>query len=137
MPIDREATLRQAERLKGQGRLDLAIAEYVRLVEDQPRDWNTINALGDLYLRAGDTDRAVAQFVLIADHLFGEGFFPKAAAVYKKALKSRRGVVLSSDATRVAFTWEGIETNPLLLDAARDAVTALAQMHAPSSSPYR
>jgi hypothetical protein len=26
---------------------------------------------------------------LIADHLFGEGFFPKAAAVYKKALKSR------------------------------------------------
>ena len=89
MPIDREATLRQAERLKGQGRLDLAIAEYVRLVEDQPRDWNTINALGDLYLRCGDTDRAVAQFVLIADHLFGEGFFPKAAAVYKKALKSR------------------------------------------------
>ena len=89
MPIDREATLRQAERLKGQGRLDLAIAEYVRLVEDQPRDWNTINALGDLYLRAGDTDRAVVQFVLIADHLFGEGFFPKAAAVYKKALKSR------------------------------------------------
>ena len=89
MPIDREATLRQAERLKGQGRLDLAIAEYVRLVADQPRDWNTINALGDLYLRAGDTDRAVAQFVLIADHLFGEGFFPKAAAVYKKALKSR------------------------------------------------
>jgi tetratricopeptide (TPR) repeat protein len=89
VPIDREATLRQAERLKGQGRLDLAIAEYVRLVEDQPRDWNTINALGDLYLRAGDIDRAVLQFVLIADHLFGEGFFPKAAAVYKKALKSR------------------------------------------------
>ena len=89
MPIDREATLRQAERLKGQGRLDLAIAEYVRLVDEQPRDWNTINALGDLYLRAGDHDRAVGQFVLIADHLFSEGFFPKAAAVYKKALKSR------------------------------------------------
>jgi tetratricopeptide (TPR) repeat protein len=89
VPIDRDATLRQAERLKGQGRLDLAIAEYVRLVEDQPRDWNTINALGDLYLRAGDIDRAVVQFVLIADHLFGEGFFPKAAALYKKALKSR------------------------------------------------
>ena len=91
VPIDREATLRQAERLKGQGRLDLAIAEYVRLVEEQPRDWNTINALGDLYLRAGDVDRAVVQFVLIADHLFGEGFFPKAAAVYKKALKIKAG----------------------------------------------
>jgi hypothetical protein len=54
-----------------------------------------------------------------------------------KALRSRRSVVLSSDGTRVALTWEGIETNPLLLDAARDAVTALATLHAPASSPYR
>ena len=89
VPIDRESTLRQAEKLQLQGRLDLAIAEYVRLVEEQPRDWNSINALGDLYLRAGDVDRAVAQFVQIADHLLGEGFFPKAAAVYKKALKAQ------------------------------------------------
>jgi tetratricopeptide (TPR) repeat protein len=89
VPIDRESTLRQAEKLQGQGRLDLAIAEYVRLVEEQPHDWNSINALGDLYLRAGDVNRAVGQFVLIADHLFGEGFFPKAAAVYKKALKAQ------------------------------------------------
>jgi tetratricopeptide (TPR) repeat protein len=89
VPIDRESTLRQAEKLQLQGRLDLAIAEYVRLVEEQPRDWNSINALGDLYLRAGDVDRAVAQFVRIADHLFGEGFLPKAAAVYKKALKAQ------------------------------------------------
>ncbi len=59
----------------------------MRLVEDQPRDWNSINALGDLYVRAGDTDRAVAQFTRIADHLFDEGFLPKAAALYKKALK--------------------------------------------------
>ena len=89
MPIDRETTLRQAEKLQRQGRLDLAIAEYVRLLQEQPRDWNAINALGDLYLLAGDVDRAVAQFVQIADHLFNEGFFPKASAVYKKALKSK------------------------------------------------
>ena len=54
-----------------------------------------------------------------------------------KALRSRRHVVLWSDGTRVALSWEGIETNPLLLDAARDAVSALATLHAPSSSPYR
>jgi tetratricopeptide (TPR) repeat protein len=89
VPIDRESTIRQAEKLQLQGRLDAAIAEYVRLTEDQPRDWNAINALGDLYVRAGDIDRAVAQFLKIADHLFGEGFFPKAAALYKKALKTK------------------------------------------------
>ncbi len=89
MPIDRDATLKQAEKLLRQGKLDGAIAEYVRLVEDQPRDWNTVNALGDLYVRAGELDRAVAQFTRIADHLFDEGFLPKAAALYKKALKAR------------------------------------------------
>ncbi len=87
MPIDRETTLRTAERLLRQGRLDGAIAEYVRLTDDQPRDWNSINTLGDLYVRAGNHERAVAQFVRIADHLFDEGFLPKAAALYKKALK--------------------------------------------------
>ena len=87
MAIDREAALKKAEKFLRQGKLDGAIEEYVRLVEDQPRDWNSINALGDLYVRAGDTDRAVEQFTRIADHLFTEGFFPKAAALYKKALK--------------------------------------------------
>ena len=87
MAIDRDATLKQAEKLLRQGKLDGAIAEYVRLVEDQPQDWNTINALGDLYVRAGKNDKAIEQFVRIADHQFSEGFFPKSAALYKKALK--------------------------------------------------
>ena len=87
MPLDREATLKQAEKLLRQGKLQGAIAEYVRLIEDQPRDWNSINALGDLYVRAGDVDRAVAQFTRIADFMFAEGFAPKASALYKKALK--------------------------------------------------
>jgi tetratricopeptide (TPR) repeat protein len=85
--IDRDAVLKKAEKFLRQGKLDGAIDEYVRLVEDQPRDWNAINALGDLYVRAGNTERAVEQFTRIADYLFGEGFFPKAAALYKKALK--------------------------------------------------
>ncbi|MSO45654.1 MAG: tetratricopeptide repeat protein, partial [Acidobacteria bacterium] len=85
--VDRDAALKQAEKLLRQGKLDGAIQEYVRLIEDQPKDWNSMNALGDLYLRAGNTDRAVEQFIRVADHLFGEGFYPKAAALYKKALK--------------------------------------------------
>ena len=89
VPIDRESRIRQAEKLHREGRLDAAIVEYVRLVEEQPHDWNSTNALGDLYLRSGRADRAVAQFIQIADHFFGEGFFPKAAAVYKKALKAQ------------------------------------------------
>lgn len=89
MPTDRDATLKKAEKLLRQGKLDGAIAEYVRLVEEHPKDWNAMNALGDLYVRAGQVENASAQFLRIADHLYAEGFFPKAAALYKKSLKIR------------------------------------------------
>ena len=87
LALDREDTLKKAEKLLRQGRLDAAIAEYVRLVEDQPRDWNTANTLGDLYVRAKQADKAVAQYARIAEHFFHDGFYPKAAALYKKILK--------------------------------------------------
>jgi tetratricopeptide (TPR) repeat protein len=87
LALDREDTLKKAEKLLRQGRLEAAIAEYVRVVEDQPRDWNTANMLGDLYARAAQSAKAVAQYARIADHFFEEGFYPKAAALYKKILK--------------------------------------------------
>jgi tetratricopeptide (TPR) repeat protein len=86
-PFDRESALKTAEKALRQGRIDAAIAEYVRVIEAQPRDWNSANALGDLYVRASQIDKAVAQYTRIADHLATEGFYPKAAALYKKILK--------------------------------------------------
>ena len=86
-PIDRTAALRTAEKLLRQGKLQPAIDEYLRVVEDQPRDWNTANLLGDLYVRSGKVDQAIEQFERIADSLGDEGFLPKAGALYKKILK--------------------------------------------------
>ena len=87
MAFDREGTLKKAEKLLRQGRLDAAVAEYARVVEDQPTDWNTTNTLGDLYVRAGQTAKAAAQYGRIAEHFMREGFYSKAAALYKKLLK--------------------------------------------------
>ena len=87
LALDREDTLKKAEKLLRQGRLDAAIAEYVRVTEDQPRDWNTANTLGDLYVRANQPAKAVEQYARIAEHFFQDGFYPKAAALYKKILK--------------------------------------------------
>lgn len=86
-PFDREAALKGAEKALRQGRIDAAIAEYVKVVEAQPRDWNSANALGDLYVRGNQLEKGLEQFTRIADHLNEEGFFPKAAALYKKILK--------------------------------------------------
>lgn len=87
MPVRREETLKKAEKLLKQNKLAEAIAEYVRLVEERPGDWNSANALGDLYVKAGDIASAREQFTRVADHLCDEGFLPRAAAVYKKVLK--------------------------------------------------
>ncbi len=87
MPIDRAATLRNAEKLIRQGKLDAAIAEYVRIIEDQPQDWAAKNTLGDMYARAGQIDKAVHEFVEIANNLSDEGQMAKAGALYKKILK--------------------------------------------------
>lgn len=83
----RRERLRKAEKLLRQGRLEPAIAECVVLIEEEPTDWATTNALGDLYVRAKQVDQAVGQYTRIADHFWKEGFFPKAAALYKKILK--------------------------------------------------
>ncbi len=86
-PFDREAALKSAEKALRQGKIDAAIAEYVKVVGAQPRDWNSANALGDLYVRANQLEKGLEQYTRIADHLKDEGFFPKAAALYKKILK--------------------------------------------------
>jgi tetratricopeptide (TPR) repeat protein len=86
-PFDRDAALKSAEKSLRLGKIDAAIAEYVKIVEAQPRDWNSANALGDLYMRAKQVDKGIAQYTRIAEHLAGEGFLPKAAAIYKKILK--------------------------------------------------
>jgi tetratricopeptide (TPR) repeat protein len=87
LAFDRDATLKKAEKLLRQGRLEPAIAEYGRVVEEFPRDWSTANTLGELYARAGQPEQAVGQYTRIAQHFVDEGFYPKAAALYKKILK--------------------------------------------------
>jgi len=122
VPVDRAATLRTAEKLLRQGKLDPAIAEYARVVEDHPRDWNTANLLGDLYVRSKRIDLAVQQFRRLADRLNEEGFFPKAAAVYKKLLKLK-----PDDEHSLVQSAELASTQGLLADA-RSFLNTLAEL---------
>lgn len=87
MAFDRDGALKRAEKALRLGKVDAAIDEYQALVVAQPRDWNSANALGDLFVRAGQLDKGVEQYTRIADHLADEGFYPKAAALFKKILK--------------------------------------------------
>ncbi len=119
MAIDRDATLRKAEKFLRQGRLDHAIGEYLRVVEENPRDWSTVNTVGDLLIRAGQIESANEHFTRIADHLFEEGFLPRASAVYKKILKLRPDAEHAQLRTAEIFEKQGLLA---------DAKTALANV---------
>ena len=122
MPIDRALTLRNAEKLIRQGKLDAGIAEYLRIVEDTPGDWNAKNTLGDLYARAGQTEKAIEQFTEIADNLSEEGSSAKAGAIFKKILK------LKPDHERALLQVAEILANQKLYADARTHLNTLIEL---------
>jgi tetratricopeptide (TPR) repeat protein len=87
MAIQRDKVIANAEKLVAKGKIDAAIKEYERLLDDNPNDVNTLNRIGDLWVRINRNDEAVKVFTKIADHYSKDGFFLKAIAIYKKINK--------------------------------------------------
>ena len=87
MALNRAKVLETADKLVKQGKLDDAIKHYLVLSDDNPRDVNTINRIGDLYVRLRKNKEAIRQFMRIADFYAGDGFHLKAIAMYKKITK--------------------------------------------------
>ncbi len=84
MSFDKTKAMRNAERFLSQGKLRAAITEYQRVVEFDPRDYSTMNILGDLYAKDNDNVEAVSCFRQVAEHYSKQGFAQKAIAVYNK-----------------------------------------------------
>lgn len=87
MAVQRDKVIASAEKLVAKGKIEPAIKEYERLLDDNPNDVNTLNRIGDLWVRINRNDEAVKVFSKIADHYSKDGFFLKAIAIYKKINK--------------------------------------------------
>ena len=87
MAVQRDKVIANAEKLVAKGKIEPAIKEYERLLEDSPNDVNTLNRIGDLWVRVNNNDEAVKVFSKIADHYSKDGFFLKAIAIFKKINK--------------------------------------------------
>ncbi|MBI2212411.1 MAG: tetratricopeptide repeat protein [Acidobacteria bacterium] len=87
MAVPRDKIIANAEKLVTKGKIEQAIKEYERLLADNPNDVNTLNRIGDLWVRINRTDEAVKVFGQIADRYAVDGFFLKAIAIYKKVNK--------------------------------------------------
>jgi tetratricopeptide (TPR) repeat protein len=87
MAVQRDKVIASAEKLVAKGKIEAAIKEYERLLDDNPNDVNTLNRIGDLWVRINRNEEACRVFGRIADHYGKDGFFLKAIAIYKKINK--------------------------------------------------
>ncbi len=85
--IDRIRTVEQAEKFVRAGKIKDAIAEYERLLSDDPQDVGTLNIIGDLYVQAGQNDKAVQFFLQGSQEYEKRGLFSQAVAICKKVYK--------------------------------------------------
>lgn len=83
----REKTEAQAERLVKKGKFDEAIRKYQKLITGEEQDIQLRNIIGDLYVKSGETEKAVEEFQKIARYYEEKGLYPKSVAIYKKINK--------------------------------------------------
>ncbi len=93
MSFDKNKAMRNAERFLSQGKIRGAINEYQRVVENDPKDYSTLNILGDLYAKNRDQQEAVGCFTRVAEYYNTQGFSHKAIAIYNKISRIEPGSI--------------------------------------------
>jgi pilus assembly protein FimV len=82
--FNKAKVLAAAEKFVQQAKLQNAIAEYEKIVKEDPKDLTVLNTLGDLCARVGQNEQAAHYFKKVGDHYAQDGFTVKAIAIYKK-----------------------------------------------------
>ncbi|HYL92823.1 MAG TPA: tetratricopeptide repeat protein [Alphaproteobacteria bacterium] len=91
--FNKAKVLSSAEKFVQQGKLPNAIAEYEKIIKEDPKDLTVLNTIGDLYARLGQNDQACEYFKRVGDQYAQNGFAVKAIAIYKKLTKLNPGSV--------------------------------------------
>src|SRR5256886_5795483 len=87
MAATREQLLQSAEKAVAKGKLDQALKDYLKVLDENPKDISTLNKVGDLYVRMNRPSDSIPFFTRIADFYSRDGFFLKAIAICKKINK--------------------------------------------------
>src|SRR5205085_11879590 len=82
--FNKAKVLSSAEKFVQQGKLQNAIAEYEKVVKDDPKDLTVLNTIGDLYARVGQNEKACEYFKRVGDQYAQNGHTVKTIAIYKK-----------------------------------------------------
>jgi len=85
--FNKAKVLSSAEKFVQQGKLQNAIAEYDKVIKQDPKDLTVLNTIGDLHARAGNNSQAAKCFRQVGEAYAAAGFTVKAIAMYKKIAK--------------------------------------------------
>jgi tetratricopeptide (TPR) repeat protein len=81
LALDRDHVRRTAHGLAEQGQFELALAEYRKLLAEDPNDTRTLLIAGDLQVRAGDARGAIETYHTVSEVYAAQGHGEKAVAV--------------------------------------------------------
>jgi tetratricopeptide (TPR) repeat protein len=87
LAANRNRIVAAAQRFLQKAQYDKALAEYQRLLDDDPRDVRTLLKVGDIYVKMGNAASAADTFIRVATRYHEDGSAHKAIAVYKQVLK--------------------------------------------------
>ncbi len=86
MAIDKEKILNLVRKYILKGQPKKAIQEYLRLIEEAPKDKRLYLKLGDLYLKNGENEKAIKEYLKLADLYAEEDLNFRAISIYKRVL---------------------------------------------------
>ena len=87
MAFNKEKVMDAARKFVDKGQIDKAVKEYLRIVNEDPKDVRVWLKIGDLYAKKGAKQDATETYLKVARFYHEQGFFLKAVAVYKQILK--------------------------------------------------
>ena len=87
MALNKRKVLDAAQKYIQKGSLDKALKEYEKVLESDPRDANVRLKVGDVQLRRGKSEEAIAAYLDVARQFTKDGFDAKAVALYKQITK--------------------------------------------------
>ena len=88
MAIDRIKVKKEADKLLTAGKVERAIDEFQKLVDDNPKDYNTLNQIGDLCVQIGRVKEGVEIHKRLGGSYERDGFHARAAAIFQKVVRN-------------------------------------------------
>src|SRR6266403_5554333 len=129
MAADVSKHLDRAKRFLEKNRVEDAIEAYLAVLDEMPQHQEATQALGDLYARMDQPDRAAVYYGLLFDLLVEPKDETKAVAIYKRFLQTGQNQQLPERIARYAFLQQK-QNHP---DEAIEQYTKAAELFAAAS----